>query len=365
MILALAGNFPSILKNFALPNLGSSRGVGSVCGEPRVCSKEMWGLTGTFVRSKLGLTTSFSCEVTSLMEHPTPPQAPVQRRPGLSGRRRSAYRFAHRATCPHCRSPRVQAHGFFTRRDGSRQPRQLCRACNRTFNQHTGTPLHYIKKRTEWRLMTSKMSRWMPVRRMAAAVRVTVATAFRWRHRLMRAVSPQPNPVLTGTVVAGEAYVPYSEKGRRQPGGPGSRGARPARAIVAVTGPTRFRRIRDGKPSFVLLACAGPQQAVVLAGQGRPSPQELQTTLRQLLGPGALVQASGLAPYAQACHLLAMPCVEATLSGCQVVDRLRRRFYSWLRPMHGVATRYLLHYVTWFTLAGRVIYLPLPVPPAA
>ena len=213
-------------------------------------------------------------------------------------------------------------------------------------------------------MMTGKMSRWMPVRRMAAAFRVTVATAFRWRHRLMRAVSPQPCPVLTGSVVTSEAYLPYSEKGSRQPGGPGSRGARSSRGIFPETWPARFRRVRDGKPSFVLLACDSQQQAVVLAGQGRPSSQLLQTTLKPRLGAGAVVQASGLAPFLEACHQLAVPCAEAPVSGCRV-DRLRRRFYSWFRPMHGVATRYLLHYVTWFTLAGRLIHLPLPVPPAA
>lgn len=284
--------------------------------------------------------------------------------PSQPGRQRSVFRLAHRASCPHCGSPRVEGHGGFFRKDGSRQPRQRCRTCNRTFNQHTGTPFNWIKKRAEWQTMTNSISRWMPVRRMAAALRVQATTAFRWRHRLFAAVSPQPQPVLTGTVVVSEAYVPYSEKGSRRPGGPGSLGARSAAGVFATTGPGRFRRFINGQPSFVLLACAGEQQAVVHAGQGRPSPPVLQAALAPLLGSGAQVQAVGLAPYVRACQVLDVPCSEAIRSG-SLVDGLRRQFYSWLHPMRGVATRYLLHYVTWFCLRGRPIPVPMPMPPAA
>ena len=279
-------------------------------------------------------------------------------------RRRSIFRLAHRASCPHCGSTRVEGHGTYPRKDGSRQPRQRCRTCTRTFNVHTGTPLNWIKKRAEWQIMTATISRWMPVRRMAAALCVQVTTAFRWRHRLFAAVSPQPQPVLTGTVAASEAYVPYSEKGSRRPGGPGSVGAQSARGIFPETGPSRFRRFVHGQPSFVLLACAGEQQAVVLTGAGRPSASLLKASLQPLLGTRARVQAVGLAPYAQACRLLGVPCAEAA-QGRWLVDGLRRQFYAWLHPMRGVATRYLLHYVTWFSLRGRPIPLPVPMPPAA
>ncbi|HLN65254.1 MAG TPA: hypothetical protein VK464_27350 [Symbiobacteriaceae bacterium] len=272
---------------------------------------------------------------------------------------------SQRPACPRCGSTATVGNGSFARKDGTREARRCCRSCRRSFNQHTGTPLQYIKKRQQWREMTDRMADRLSLRRMAAVLRVHPSTAFRWRHRLLDSLRPHPTPILTGTVATSEAYVPYSEKGSRRTDGPGAWGRRRRPAVRQNQGPGRFRRVADGKPSFVLLATAGQQEAVTLAGRGRPTPAELHQALRPLLASGVEVEAVGLAPYAEACEQMSVRCAEAALPARRSVDQLRSRFYGWLHPFRGVATRYLPNYITWFSFLGRLTPRPSALPPCA
>lgn len=213
--------------------------------------------------------------------------------------------------------------------------------------------------------MTNRMGDRLSLRQMAAAVRVHLTTAFRWRHRLLGSLRPQPAPSLAGRVATSEAYVPYSEKGSRHTQGPGAWGVRRRLASHHNPGAGRFRRVIDGKPSFVLLATAGREEAIALVGRGRPTPPELEQALQPLLAPGVEIEAVGLAPYIEACTRLAVRCTDATLPARRSVDQLRSRFYGWMHPFRGVATRYLPNYVTWFSLLRRLSPRPNALPPAA
>jgi transposase-like protein len=249
--------------------------------------------------------------------------------------------------CPHCASNRTCKHGSFTRSDGSRQPRRICRTCGRTFNENTGTPIHYIKKRSEWRVLPKVMARSETVRRTAAILGVSRDTAFRWRHRLLAEVDRRPQPTLSGRVGAGEAYIRYSEKGSRRSMGPGAR-----RSANDGT-QRRFRRFIDGKPSCVLLACSETQRVSVVVGAGRPGTGGLRACLHRIVAPGTVLEATGLGPFALACQGLGVHHVETMGAGARAADRLRSGLYGWLRRFRGVATRYLHHYLAWHRAVAR------------
>ncbi|HWI60999.1 MAG TPA: hypothetical protein VNT75_04095 [Symbiobacteriaceae bacterium] len=269
---------------------------------------------------------------------------------------------AQSVTCRHCGSTRTEGHGSFTRKDGTRQPRRLCRACGRTYNEHTGTPLNYIKKRTQWAMMMGCMPRQLSVRRMAATLRVKVATAFRWRHRVLKARAAEPQPILAGHVIAAEVYVPYSEKGSWTTGGPGARRERIFRGYGGAPVPRPFRRMREGRPSCVLLASSATQQAVTVVGQGRPRPDVLEAALAQVLAKGTCLLANGLAPYADACRRLGQTFRDAleVSSARHPAGRLCGQFYRWIQFFRGVATKYLPNYLAWFSQAVRLARCPQP-----
>jgi transposase-like protein len=314
------------------------------------------GLTRTHVRVKLGIYSDFTgcfhvtCPVLEACSLP-----PVSRS-RLSGK-----------PCPHCNSSNTQRHGSFVRKDGTRQPRRRCRDCRRTFNQHTGTPLHYLKKRAQWVQMLRNMGRAVSLRRMAGQLNVHLSTTFRWRHRLLAALSSQPQPVLTGAVSVSEMYMRYSEKGSRHTAGPGAFYRRrpnpnwaPAGQFAATvpgrsTIPFPFRGRIDGKPSCVILACAGDQPALAIGGRGRLGVEQVQACLVRLLGAGAEVWIRGFAPHEEACQALGIPYrsgfdlpVPRFVCGA---ESLGSGLYRWLIHFRGVATKYLNHYLVWGRLA--------------
>lgn len=261
-----------------------------------------------------------------------------------------------RPTCPHCGGSRIEAHGSYALKDGTRVPRQICRTCGRTSNRNTGKPLAYIKKRTEFVALAESMDVQHSLRSAARRLHVWVSTAFRWRHRLLSALAAQPPAPLSGLVVAGEVFVPYSEKGSRKTDGPGAWGRH---ARIAKTGQRvwpLFRRMVEGRPSCVLIAATEKRKVIALVGQGRPTPETLQASLRQILGAGARLQASGIAPYTQACRHLGIPHEEAggRPPAWPTAGSICRRFYSWLQFFRGIATRHLPNYLVWYYSRPRL-----------
>lgn len=251
--------------------------------------------------------------------------------------------------CPRCGSDRVHRNGSFLWKDGTRRRRYLCCDCGRTFNPHTGTPLHYLKKRSEWARQASGLAQSSPLRRIAADVEVCLATAFDWRQRLLGALSRQPQASVRGSATLSEAYVPYSEKGSRTTHGPG---AYRKSGVSAST--RRFRRFIDGKPTCVLLARAGLRLATGIASQGRPDAAQLRTCLSTLLEPGAEVWTLEPGKYATACQADIGSRADGPPQGA-LTWQLRTKpgllpesLHAWLWPFRGVATRYLPNYLVWY-----------------
>src|SRR5690606_33462342 len=106
--------------------------------------------------------------------------------------------------------------------DGTCLKRYLCRACGRTFSEATGTPACRLRKRKEWNEMAHLLTDYLPLRTMAARLKVSLSTAFRWRHRALAALGHQPRPQPAGRVCVGCFVIRYSEEGSRTCNGPGS-----------------------------------------------------------------------------------------------------------------------------------------------
>ncbi len=104
--------------------------------------------------------------------------------------------------CPHCRCERWHRHG----RANDLQ-RYRCRACRRTFNDLTGTPLARLRLRGKWLDYLDALRGSRPVRAAAAEVEVHRNTAFRWRHRFLDRVKEDRPTRLHGIAEADEMFI--------------------------------------------------------------------------------------------------------------------------------------------------------------
>src|SRR3972149_2112552 len=95
--------------------------------------------------------------------------------------------------CGHCKSERI---GTWGHASGSR--RYKCKACKRTFNALTGTPLAQLHLRGKWLAYAQAIVD--RVRRRVAAERcdIDLTTAFRWRHRFLEAAQEEKPGSVTG-----------------------------------------------------------------------------------------------------------------------------------------------------------------------
>jgi transposase-like protein len=133
-------------------------------------------------------------------------------------------------TCPHCRGVDVVLHG----KDKNGRQRFRCRAvgCGRTFNILTGTPMARARKPEKWGRYLSCMTDHLSIRRIiASGIGVHPVTAWRWRHRFLKAAVNDNAGVLSGVIEADETFFVRSFKGdrgwtKRRP--PEDRAARPS-----------------------------------------------------------------------------------------------------------------------------------------
>lgn len=85
--------------------------------------------------------------------------------------------------CPHCAAPVQQLIGWGWQR-GLRRYR--CKACLRTCNALSGTPLARLCKTEHWLDYAAAMIQGQTVRAAAQQGGVSKNTAFLWRHRFLR-----------------------------------------------------------------------------------------------------------------------------------------------------------------------------------
>lgn len=113
--------------------------------------------------------------------------------------------------CPHCGNAHLVRWG--KRND---MQRYRCKACKRTFNSLTGTPLARLRRKGHWLDYADCLKSGLSVRKAARKCGVHPSTAFRWRHRFLQNSHDIKPLMLEGIVEASEVYFKRSEKGQRK-----------------------------------------------------------------------------------------------------------------------------------------------------
>lgn len=268
------------------------------------------------------------------------------------------------AVCPHCSSTRLYGHGTFRRKDGL-QKRYLCLTCRKTFSANTGTPAAYVKYQTKFRKMVEQMQESRSLRTTSAMLGVHLSTAFRWRHRWLGDLCQRKQAPLTGRVAIVMTAVPYSEKGSRTCRGPGSwgywnwllRGPKPGESPFARRS---FRILVDGRAISVLVARNAASHVSRVLGP-RPGVDALERGISELVAQEAHVYnlgpRVGHSSIAKACERLKLSWEEGLPSDPKIASECDSIFSAvewespntWLIPFRRVATKYLHHYMAWFS----------------
>jgi len=246
-----------------------------------------------------------------------------------------------RSVCPHCASTSLYRHGC-----AHGLQRYRCRACNKTFNALTGTPLARLRERSRWLDYLDCVLDATSVRKAADLVGVHRTTSFRWRHRFLTGLPHAPLKPLAGIAEADETFLLESEKGARHLD-------RPARKRG---GNASKRGISEEQVCILLARDRTGQIADFVTGKGPVTKQQLHRDLAPVLDRDVLLVTDGNAAYRyfaleagithEAVNLRAGIRTRGAIH-VQNVNAYHGRFHQWLSRFNGVATRYLRNYLTW------------------
>ena len=246
--------------------------------------------------------------------------------------------------CPHCGGRKLQRWGR-----ASGLPRYRCGDCRRTFNALTGTPLARLHKKDRWPDQAKALMTGESVAKAAVRCGVAYTTAFRWRHRFLSAPSLDKPTSLTGIVEADETFILESFKGKRSdlPRPARKRGGKAAKAgLSAEQIPVLVARDRNGATTDAVLPKLNRASVTTaLAGVVTPA--------NQLCCDGGKAIVAFARKAEIPCHILPSPggprpeAPNLHINNVNNVNGYHGRLKEWLRPFHGVATKYLNNYLGW------------------
>src|ERR1700734_2431994 len=246
-----------------------------------------------------------------------------------------------RQGCPHCASREIVGWG---RSDGLLRYR--CKACRRTFNALTKTPMAHLRKKERWLDHARAMIEGRSLAKTAALCGVHPTTAFRWRHRFLRAPASDKPRALSGIVETDETFVLESFKGRRSdlPRKSRKRGGTARHAgLYQDNIPILVARDRNGATfDAILPQVDGASVSLALAGVVTPG--------NHLIGDGGKAIATFARRAGIAFHTVpspGKPSPAAPHLHINNVNAYHGRLKQWLNRFNGVATKNLPNYLGW------------------
>ncbi len=113
-------------------------------------------------------------------------------------------------SCLHCDSKLFVRNG----KRGNIQ-KYKCKSCCKIFTSRTGTPYHKIKKLDKFEAYKALMFEgYMPIKKIASRVGISVQTAFDWRHKILSGINDK-RVKFEGITEIDDIWFLYSQKGRK------------------------------------------------------------------------------------------------------------------------------------------------------
>ena len=250
--------------------------------------------------------------------------------------------FDTKGICPHCSNTESYRHGLV-----SGLQRYRCRACKKTFNALTGTPLAHLRYKSKWLDYLDAITHSLTVRQAASELEVHRNTTFRWRHRFLTWIKQDKPSTLHGITEADETYLLESHKGSRT-----------LKRKSRKRGGSASKRGISNEQVCILIARDRSKKTIdFVTGNGAITKAILTTHLKPILDSDALLVSDSNPTYDAFCSAENITHEAVNLSQgqrvikgayhVQNVNAYHSRFKSWLGHFHGVATKYLPNYLGW------------------
>jgi transposase-like protein len=258
-------------------------------------------------------------------------------------------RFAAAPRCGHCRSHAVATWAKASK--ANPLVRYKCKACGKTFNALTGTPLAHLHRRDAWLEYAQALADGVSLRKAAKRCKIALDTAFRWRHRFLATAKTIKPKKMSGIVEVDETYVLKSQKGGRKVTGraPRKRGGKARKSGLSDEhAPVLIARDRTGQTTDAVLEKV--DTAHVTAELGSVVAKDTLLISDGEKAYGAFAAAQGIL------HVWVIASKgEHVWQGYHIqnVNAYTSGFKTWMVRFRGVATKYLASYLGWRRMVDR------------
>jgi len=252
-------------------------------------------------------------------------------------------RFHKGLNCPHCTSEQVRRHGMMRDRQ-----RYLCRACGKTFNDTTGTPLAGTHLLSKWNDYLECLLDGLSLRKTCQLLEISLTTAFYWRHKVLNALRRLEREGFKGVLEVDETYLLESRKGDRHitDRAPRKRGGKaPKRGISKDLDCILVARDRNG----LTLA--------QIAARGRISLSQAASALNGILDDVTVLCSDAANTWRLFAQIEDIDHVELNASKRERVKNIYHiqnangfhgRLKQWIKRFNGVSSKFLNNYLVLF-----------------
>lgn len=244
--------------------------------------------------------------------------------------------------CPHCKSQHIKRNGKINQRQ-----RYFCHACKKSFMSTFNTPFYRLRWPEKWMRYFTCMINSLTIRRSAKDSNINKNTSFLWRHKFLELLNQQSETHLSGIVEMDETLFRYSEKGSRHLSRPkhkrgrdkAGRGRKKGDWVAVLVSRDRQQQTFDKKlesttgDSLYKLLKAHIDKDSVICSDGFRSYRVLAKKLEMIHKPINL--SKGIRVTEKVFHI-------------QNVNAYHGRLHNWMERFHGVATKNLDNYLSWF-----------------
>ena len=251
--------------------------------------------------------------------------------------------------CPHCKSIEIYGHGVYKGRK-----RYKCKACNKTFNDFTGTAISGIKKTDKFQEYLELVVERVSIRKAASKLGLSIQTIFDWRHKLLSSLPKTNGDGFTGIVECDDKQLNINEKGSRNLG---------REAYKRTSDRTTKRGISNDKVSIMVASDRKGNTTMQIAKIGRIDKDSIERTVGDLITkentlcsdshPSIITWAKDKEiehhTFVASKHHVKSKCYHV-----QHVNSLDNRYERWTKGFYGTSTKYLANYLNWFVFLEKI-----------
>ena len=257
-----------------------------------------------------------------------------------------------RFACPHCNSDEIVGHGRYKGRK-----RYKCRACDKTFNDLTGTSVSGIHKKQDWQAYLGCMSEGLTLREAAKKAHISFRTSFIWRHKVLSSLQDIGCTKMEGIIESDETFFLFSEKGKRtiKDRAPRRRGGKASKA-----------GINDEHVAVIVATDRHGDFVAQVAGRGRITAKQIDANLGKWIGDNAeVICTDSHRSYGSFARKRGLKHVSINVSkGQHVKDKvyhiqninsIHSNMKDWMRRFKGgVGSDYMQNYMNWFRVEKKL-----------